>query len=419
MSLPKTITEKILGRTVGRPVSAGESIQSPPDYMIAYDFPGYTDKMFRQMHDDFGMTSVKEPERYVVFMDHMLTRNTAKEREIHQVTQDWCDFYGITAYEAEGIGHQLTVEYGLAKPGRFLIHFDGHISGIGAVNALGWGVRRDLIEGWVSGAVTVTVPETVRINLTGELGEFVDSRDLLHTIIRDLGADGCSHKVIEFGGPGASTLSIDQRQSLCGMAMFTGAVSAVFEPDSVITEYLGSDEGLVHPDEGADYSRVVDMDLSTVEPQVVLPGSAKSANTVPESRIRGTVIQKAFIGSCVSGRVDDFRIAADVLRGRRVAPGVQLNIVPSSKAIFHEAQDLGYVSVLREAGAQIAESSCDFCFGYQKPLVKGEKSISTGVLNISGRMGDPEAEIFMGSAATVAESAVRGHIQSPVTEVAR
>lgn len=410
----ETITEKILGRTIGHAVVAGESVKARPDFMIAYDFPGYTDKMFGQMHDDFGITHLEDPERYIVFMDHMLTQQSAKEREIHQVTQDWCDFYGIRAYEAQGIGHQLTVEYGFAQPGRFLIHFDGHISGIGAVNALGWGVRRDLIEGWVSGAVTVTVPETVRINLQGELGDHIDSRDLLHTIIRDQGADGCAHRVIEFGGPGAASLSIDQRQALCGMAMFTGAVSAVFEPDQVVTDYLGHSDDLVYPDRDASYAKVVEMDLGEVVPQVVSPGSAKATNTLPELELRGTRIDRAFIGSCVSGRVDDFRIAAKLLRGRKVAEGVELNVVPSSRTIYRQAEELGYVTVLKEAGAQIAESSCDFCFGYQKPLVKGEKSISTGVLNISGRMGDPEAEIYMGSAATVAESAVRGHITSPL-----
>lgn len=415
MSVGATIAEKILARAAGvASVRAGDNLPVRPDYMIAYDFPGYTDVMFRQMHDDFGIRELAEPERYVVFIDHMLTRGDDREQEVHQVTRDWCAYYGIALHEARGIGHQVMAELGYARPGNFLIHFDGHISGAGAFGALGWGVRRDLLEAWVSGQIFLDVPASTRFELTGEFRPGVDSRDLVHRIIGDHGADGCAHQVMEFGGPGARAMSIDHRQGLCGMAMFTGAVSAVFEPDATSLEHArrAGGDGFVpqSPDADADYRAVHHYDLSTIVPQVVLPGSARSANTRDAADLDGTTVTKAFIGSCASGRIEDIRAAALVLDGRKVAPGVELNVVPTSDAVHDRAEDEGLLDVLRAAGAQIARSSCDFCFGYQKPLQPEENCISTGVLNISGRMGSTDANIYMGSASTVAASAVAGRI---------
>ncbi|MFD1858405.1 3-isopropylmalate dehydratase large subunit [Aeromicrobium camelliae] len=421
--MPQTIVEKILARTAGRDeVRAGENLPCRPDYMIAYDFPGYTDVMFRQMHDDFGITKLAEPERYLVFIDHMLTRGDQREQDVHRVTREWCEFYGIRLHEADGIGHQVMVERGYAAPGNFLIHFDGHISGAGAFNALGWGVRRDLLEGWVKGELFLDIPATTRFELVGEFQPGVDSRDLVHEIIARLGADGCAHQVMEFGGPGARAMKIDHRQALCGMAMFTGAVSAIFEPDDTILERAGQvTEGElapVWPDPDATYAAVHTIDLSQLRPRVVTPGSARAANTKLADELTGTAVTKAFIGSCASGRIEDIRAAASVLDGRTVAPGVTLNVVPTSKAVHDQAEREGLLDVLRAAGAQIAQSSCDFCFGYQKPLQPEDVCISTGVLNISGRMGSTDAGIYMGSAFTVAASAVSGHINT-AAEVTR
>ncbi|MDI9929146.1 aconitase family protein [Rhodococcus sp. IEGM 1354] len=410
------MVEKILGRTCGGdPVRAGGNHAVRPARMIAYDFPGYTDVMFRQMRDDFGITSLEDPSRYVVFIDHMLTKRNDREQEVHQVTRDWCEYYGIELHEGRGIGHQLTAELGLAIPGDFLVHFDGHISGIGAFGALGWGIRRDLIEAWVTGQLYVDIPATTRFDLYGEFAPGVDSRDLVHTIIDLVGADGCAHQVMEFGGPGARSMKIDHRQGLCGMAMFTGAVSAIFEPDETSLAYANGVARQsftpVHPDSDATYAARHTIDLAQIVPQVVQPGSARAANTHTAAELAGTPITRAFIGSCASGRIEDLRAAALVLDGRTVAPGVELNVVPTSQKVHDQAEQEGLLDVLRAAGAHIAVSSCDFCFGYQKPLAAGENCISTGVLNISGRMGSSDANIYMGSPYTVAASALAGTIQ--------
>ncbi|MBD5831135.1 3-isopropylmalate dehydratase [Janibacter melonis] len=412
------MTEKILARAGGLDtVRAGQNAPFAPDYMIAYDYPGYTDVMFRQLDEEFGIRQVRDPERYVLFIDHMTTRDDEREKAMHDVTRDWGRRNGVAVHEGVGIGHQVAAELGYALPGTFLVHFDGHISGLGAFGALGWGVRKDLLEAWVSGAVHLDVPASTRFRLDGAFGEGVDNRDLIHHIISRFGADACAHQVMEYVGPGAEAMSIDRRQGLCAMAMFTGAVSAIFNPDDLSLEYARRvqqrDFDPIRSDADAVYSASHDVDLSSLSPQVVLPGSARSSNTKDVADLVGTKIQHAYIGSCASGRIEEIRAAAEILRGRKVADGVRFNVVPTSKQIYDQAAAEGLLDVLAEAGASVAQSSCDFCVGYAAPLSPGDKAISTGVLNISGRMGSTAAEIYMGSAYTVAASALAGRITDP------
>jgi 3-isopropylmalate/(R)-2-methylmalate dehydratase large subunit len=413
-----TITEKILARAGGLPVvHPGQNAPFRPDHMIAYDFPGYTDVMFRQMADDFGITKVKEPERYVLFIDHMVTRNDEREQQMHQVTRDWGRANGVQVHEGMGIGHQVAAELGYAMPGNFLVHFDGHVSGLGAFGALGWGVRKDLLEAWVTGAVYLDVPQTTQFHLNGTFAPGVDNRDLIHHIIASYGADACAHQVMEYVGPGAEAMSIDRRQGLCAMAMFTGAVSAIFNPDETSLAYAERVARKpfepVYSDPDAEYAARHTIDLDDLSPQVVLPGSAKSANTKRVEDVAGVEVKHAYIGSCASGRIEEIRAAAEILRGKKVAPGVNFNVVPTSERIYAQAKAEGLLDILAEAGARVTSASCDFCIGYASPLQPGDKCISTGVLNISGRMGSTEAEIFMGSAYTVAASALTGRITDP------
>jgi 3-isopropylmalate/(R)-2-methylmalate dehydratase large subunit len=320
-------------------------------------------------------------------------------------------------HEGVGIGHQVAAELGYAMPGTFLVHFDGHVSGLGAFGALGWGVRKDLLEAWVTGAVYLDVPASTRFHLDGRFALGVDNRDLIHHIISTYGADACAHQVMEYVGPGAEAMSIDRRQGLCAMAMFTGAVSAIFNPDELSLAYSKKvarrEFEPVYSDPDAEYSATHSIDLDALSPQVVLPGSAKSSNTHPVEDLVGTELQHAYIGSCASGRIEEIRAAAEILKGKKVAAGVKFNVVPTSQRIYEQAESEGLLAILAEAGARVSGASCDFCVGYASPLEPGDKCISTGVLNISGRMGSTEAEIYMGSAYTVAASALAGHIVDP------
>lgn len=413
-----TITEKILARAGGLDVvHPGQNAPFRPDRMFAYDFPGYTDVMFRQMADDFGITKVKDPERYVLFIDHMVTRGDEREAAMHAVTRDWGRDNGVAVHEGLGIGHQVAAELGYALPGTFLVHFDGHVSGLGAFGALGWGVRKDLLEAWVTGAVFLDVPRSTQFHLDGSFAPGVDNRDLLHHIIATHGADACAHQVMEYVGPGAEAMSIDRRQGLCAMAMFTGAVSAIFNPDQLSLAYTEkvarSPFEPLYSDPDATYAARHTVDLDALSPQVVLPGSAKAANTRPVEAVAGTPVQHAYIGSCASGRIEEIRAAAEIMKGKKVAPGVTFNVVPTSGAIYAQARAEGLLDILSEAGARVAGASCDFCIGYASPLQPGDACVSTGVLNISGRMGSTEAQIYMGSAYTVAASALTGRITDP------
>lgn len=417
-----TVVEKILARCADRnSVTAGESISVRPDSMLAYEMPGFTDRLFDRMREQFNITALSEPDRYVMFIDHLLTRGNARESSAHKTTREWAQAMGAHLHEGVGIGHQAAAELGYAQPGRFVIHFDAHVAGLGAYGALALGLHRYLFEGWLTGQVTLVVPPTSRLMLSGRLTPGVEGRDVVHNLIRTHGASGFLNTVIEFDGPGARTLSLDQRQTLCNMAVFTGALSAIFSADELSTSYAeaifartGRAYEVVRSDPGARFQRTLDVALDQIEPQIVLPGSTKAANTVPVGQVAGERIDRAFIGSCASGRLDDLRAAAAILDGRRVASHVRLKVVASSSAVWRQAEAEGTLEVLRQAGAQVGEmSSCDSCFGYDDPLLDGEKCVSTGALNLAGRMGAPSASIYMSSASTVAASAVAGRLTDP------
>jgi 3-isopropylmalate/(R)-2-methylmalate dehydratase large subunit len=384
---------------------------------MAYDFPGFVDVLIHQLEDQFGVRQPPDPGRYVVFIDHLVTNGTAEEAEFHRVTREWAARTGVNLHDNEGIGHQVAAELGYARPGAFVVHFDAHVSGLGAFGTLGIGIHRQILEPWVTGEVNLTVPPTVRIDLHGRLDPHVDARDLLHWLIWRNGADGFLNSVVEFGGAGVSTLGLGDRQAVGGMIMFTGAVSALFETDAAAIEYVEAASGErydpCHSDPDAEYASRLTVDLSTVEPLVVRPGSTNSEHTEPVVALTGTKVTHGFIGSCASGRIEDLRVAAAVLQGRRVHPSFTLTVVPTSQRIRQQAEREGLIEILAEAGANVAGSSCDQCFGYARPMAPGDVCISTGTLNIRGRMGSPRSDIYMGSAETVAASALAGEIIDP------
>jgi 3-isopropylmalate/(R)-2-methylmalate dehydratase large subunit len=413
-----TATEKILARASGLPsVKAGESVQATPDRIMVYDFPGFVDVLIHQLEDEFGIHQLTTPDRYVVFIDHLVTNGTAEESDLHRVTREWAARTGANLIDNEGIGHHVAAELGYALPGTFVVHFDAHVAGLGAFGTLGIGVHRQILEPWVTETIGLTVPGTVRIDLTGALAPHVDARDLLHTLIWRHGADGFLNHVVEFGGPGASSLGLGERQAVGGMIMFTGAMSALFEADDLVRTYIRSvsDAPISEAVSDADATYVdrIAVDLSTIEPLVVRPGSTNGAHTDSVTAVAGTQVSKGYIGSCASGRIEDIRAAAGLLAGHRVHPSFALTVVPTSNRIRHQAEREGLIEILERAGATVAGSSCDQCFGYARPLAEGEVCISTGTLNVRGRMGSPRSDIYMASAETVAASAIAGRIADP------
>ena len=411
-----TIAEKILARAAGLDkVKAGDEIKAKPDFVIAYDFPGYTDVIFKQMKEEFGITKVAEPERFALFIDHMVPAVTPKEEDLHKITREWGEQNGVPVYERLGIGHHVASELGYATPGAFAVHFDGHVSQMGTFGTLAMGVRRHLLEAFVKERIKIKVPQTVRVNLNGKLSKGVMARDAFHHIVRTLGPASCRFQVLEIGGDALTDISIDGRQTINCLAMFTGAVTAIMNPDEVTLPYAQERARIslepAYSDGDASYAGVHEIDISQLEPVVVVP--PRPSNTQNLSDYAGTEVQVGYLGSCASGRLEDLEIAARVLRGRQVKPGFQLHVVPTSKAIMQAAAEQGLLTDLIAAGAFVTSSSCDYCFGRAGVMTAGQRAVSTGTLNVRGRMGSPDSEIYIMNAAAVAASAVTGTITDP------
>lgn len=411
-----TIAEKILARVSGREsVKAGDEVMAKPDYVIAYDFPGYTDVYFEQMKTEFGIERVAEPDRFAIFIDHMVPAASPKEEELHIGTRAWCAENGVALYERRGIGHQVATEVGYAVPGAFVVHFDGHVSQMGTFGTLAMGIRRNLLEAFVRDRVSLKVPQTVRVNLEGTLPKGVMARDVFHHLVRVMGPASCRFQVLEIGGSALAGISTEGLQVITGLAMFTGALTAIVNPEGDRLAYaLARAKKTLEPvtsDPDADYSKVWTIDVSALEPVVVVPPTP--AGTRDLSEFVGLEVQAGYLGSCASGRLEDLRIAAEVLRGRTVKPGFQLNVVPTSQEIMAAAGREGLLSIFAEAGAFVSSPSCDYCFGRIATMSAGQRAVSTGTLNVRGRMGHPDSEIYLCNAATVAASAIEGAIADP------
>lgn len=411
-----TITEKILARAAGlAAVKAGDEVMAKPDFVIAYDFPGYTDVYFKQMKEDFGIDKVAEPDRFAIFIDHMVPTATPAEEELHIITRKWCAEQGVPLFERKGIGHQVASEVGYAVPGAFVVHFDGHISQLGTFGTLAMGIRRNLLEAFVRDHVSLRVPQITRVNLTGTLKKGVMARDVFHHIVRVLGPASCRFQVLEVGGPALDQISTEGLQTITGLAMFTGAVTAIVNPDKARLDYaLPRARKQIEPvwsDDDAEFAAVHEIDLSNLDPIVVIPPSP--ANTRDLVDYLGIEVQAGYLGSCASGRLEDLRAAVQVLKGRKVAPGFALHIVPTSTQIMADAAREGLIAELVEAGAFISSPSCDYCFGRIATMTAGQRAVSTGTLNVRGRMGSPDSEIYLVNAAAVAASAIEGRIADP------
>lgn len=414
--MPQTMTEKILARAAGLArVSPGEEITARPDFVITYDFPGYTDVFFKETREDFGVEKVSSPERFVLFIDHMVPATTPKEEELHQVTRTWGKEQGVPVYEREGIGHQVAAELGYAVPGAFAVHFDGHVSQLGAFGTFAFGARKGVVEAFATETLTMTVPATIQVRLTGTLRPGVMARDVFHHMVRVMGPASCRFKVVELCGPVIDAMDIEGRQVICGQAMFLGATTMLIAPDAKTLAHARGRSKIdlepVYPDADAVYERVVAIDVSDLEPIVVVPPSP--ANTRDLADFTGVEVHTGYLGSCASGRLEDLRIAAQVLRGRRIQPGFQLHVVPTSRAIMAAAAREGLIETLVEAGAFISSPSCDYCFGRIATMSAGQRAVSTGTLNTPGRMGSVDSEIYICNAAVVAASALEGRIADP------
>lgn len=413
-----TITEKILAaHSGGERVTPGELINATIDIVMAHDLSG---PEAIHLIEGIEATSVFDREKIVLVPDHFAPSKDIKAAENCKQLKEFAKFHAIPHYYEVGemgIAHALLPEKGIVLPGDVIIGGDSHTCTYGALGAFATGVgSTDLAAAMLTGDLWLRVPESMKFVYNGRLPRWIDGKDLILHTIGDIGVDGALYKAMEFTGEAIDSLSISGRLTMANMAVEAGAKNGIFHPDDVTEEYLrGRAEraySIFRSDQDAKYVEVREYSVDHLEPQIALPNSP--GNVKPVSQVGDVDIDQVIIGSCTNGRIEDLRIAADVLRGNKVAPYVRLIIIPATQRVFREAMREGLMEVFLEAKAVISTPTCGPCVGgHMGVLAKGERAVSTTNRNFIGRMGHAESEVYLSNPAVAAASAVRGKIAHP------
>ena len=418
----KNIVEKILAKAYGRDeVSAGEYIQIRSNRPVTMGGDGFG-RGLPQLRD-IGATRVFNPDLIKIVVGHAGAGGSTgtKVGDTRRVMRQWAKEMGIPGENIldlgrQGIEHLVASEKCWPLPGTvYFSVVDGHTATLGALGAFAVALSYESASYIATGSSWVQVPAVAKLVLDGTLPKGVTARDVSEYIVGQLGPTGTAGQVMEWTGPLVEQMSMDARFTLCVNALFTSAWTAIINPDKTTINYAKactseSFEPIVS-DPDTEYASIFQFDVSKLEPQVVPP--PERTNVFPLSRFEGTRIDRGFIGSCANGRLDDMRLVSQILKGRQVHPSVQLNITQASVDVYKQCLHEGIIEVFVEAGACIPAPCCGMCAGHNTPLGAGEVCISTGTCNYPGRMGSDKAEIYIGSPATVAASAITGEITDP------
>ena len=411
-----TFVEKVLARKAGLDsVVPGQIVTVRPDKLLTHDNTAAISRKFRQI----GVERVADPDISVIVLDHVAPAANETYAINHQIIREFVAEQGISSFYdiGEGICHQVLPEKGHAWPGAVIVGSDSHTPTHGAFGALAAGIgRTEAAAVMATGQIWLRVPESLRIVVNGTLPERVSAKDVILHIIGDLRADGANYCSVEFTGETVREMSIASRMVLTNMAAEMGAKNGVVEPDEVTRTWLRGrvehDYEEVHADPDATYERVVEYNVGELAPQVAKPHTVD--NVVPVTEVAGTPINQALVGTCTNGRLEDLAAAAEILRGKHIAPSVRLLVLPASREVLLAAIERGIVSDLVAAGATLLNPGCGPCLGaHEGCMAPGEVTISTANRNFKGRMGSKEAFIYLASPATVAASALTGVITDP------
>ncbi len=412
-----TIAEKILSAKSGKAfVTPGEIVEAYPDLVMSHTATWRSASVMKRV----GATKLYDPERLAIVLDHVSPAKTEKYAADQQISRNFAREYGVRKfYDVDaGIAHLVLMEAGHVAPGDLIVGTDSHCTIYGSLGALGTGIGyTEVTSVWITGKLWMKVPESIRITLQGRFGAGVYSKDLMLHLIGKLGADGCTYNSVEFYGDTVAELSVSERMTIANLAMEMGVKCAFLPPDGKTAEYLKgrlpdwSRYHEVHADPDARYERRIEVDLAQLEPMVACPHEVQ--NTKPIGEVVGTHIDQAFLGSCANAKYEDLVVAAGILKGRRVDPGVRLIITPGSKQIMLEAMNSGVLQTLLESGGMVTNPGCGACAGDGGMLADGEVCLSTANRNFLGRMGSNQSQIYLSSPATLAASAVRGAIADP------
>jgi len=410
----KTFAEKVLSRASGKDARAGDIVTARIDLAMSHENAALVLKAFHEM----GAKSIWSREKVVLLFDHRVPASTVKAAESHRTVREFVRaekipmFYDIR----EGVCHQVLPEKGHILPGMLVVGTDSHTTTYGAFGAFATGIgATEMAAVWATGELWLKVPETMRIVLDGTLPKHSSAKDAVLRVIGDLGADGADYKCVEFIGQGVDALSISGRMVLSNMCVEMGAKAGVCFPDKKTMDFLRpiarSGFDLVRSDQGSEGEELM-FDVSALSPQVARPHSVD--NVVAVEEVEGIPIDQAFIGSCTNGRMEDLVAAEGVLGGKKVDDGVRLIVAPASREVYIEASEAGVLASLARSGAVILNPGCGPCLGaHEGLLAPGERCIATTNRNFRGRMGSPQAEVYLASPETVAASALKGEIADP------
>lgn len=404
----QTASEKIISRHAGQTVYAGDIAIVHVDGCMATDATGpFALKAFQ----DMGGTKPWDAHRVALVLDHATPAPNERIANLHKLLRDFaaetgCHFYDVGA----GICHQLMVENEHVRPGDIFTGADSHTPTYGAVNAFAVGMgSTDLAAVMLTGRTWLKVPQTIKIELTGELRRGISAKDIILFLVGQIGIAGATYKTVELTGEVVTTLTLASRMVLANMVAEMGAKSGLVDPTGLALWYEFEP---ILSDSDADFAAVHRFDVSQLRPQISIPHSPDQV--VPVDEVRGQKINHAFIGSCTNARIEDLHMAAAVLKGKKLAPGVRMTVAPASKRVLDEALKDGTLAILSEAGAAFITSGCGPCVGtHQGVPGDGEVVLSSTNRNFKGRMGNPNAQIYLASPAVVAASAVTGEITDP------
>ena len=427
----KTVVEKILARAAGLPeVTAGDVVEPRVDVAMSHENAALVINQFLEIYEGTGVTPHPwDVSKIAIIFDHRVPAESPKTASNQKKIREFVDLHKISRFhdvrgDVGGICHQILPEYGYVRPGQVVVGTDSHTTSHGALGAFAFGIgATEMASVWTLGyAVNVEVPQTIKVEVTGEFPPHVGPKDLILHLVGKLTAQGANFRVLEYHGETMRKMSTSGRLAVCNMSVEAGATSGIVPADAETIRFLREEAGVtdridpVVPDPDAVYERTVEIDVSTLAPQIACPHTVDNVKAV--DAVEGVKVQQIVIGSCTNGRLDDIAAAARIVRGKKVARGTRMLVFPASSRIYQQALEWGYVADLMRAGAVVMNSGCGPCLGvHEGALGDGEVALSTTNRNFKGRMGNPTGEVYLCSPEVAAASAVAGAITDPRKEV--
>ena len=423
----QTLVQKILAKASGRnTVEVGEIVEPAVSLAMSHENAALVMNQFYEIYKGTDLKpKIWDASKIAIIFDHRVPAESAKTATNQKLIRHFVREQGITKFhdirgDKMGICHQILPEYGYVRPGAVVVGTDSHTTSHGALGAFTFGIgATEMASVWALGTVlNVPVPATIRVNVYGNFRNNVYPKDLILHLIGLVTNKGANYQVFEFHGEAIRNMPMSGRLTICNMAVEAGATAGIVPPDEETVNYLRNTAGVTDeiemllPDDDAVYERVIDIDVSELEPQIAKPHTVDNVSSI--DKVSGLKVDQIVIGSCTNGRLDDIKVAADIIRGGKVADEVRLLIFPASGRIYREAMEKGYLMDLMEAGAVIANPGCGPCLGiHQGALGDGERALSTTNRNFKGRMGNPNSEVYLCSPAVAAASALTGVITEP------